>query len=146
MSYQTWELFFFFSGLRTLKGLFSKHVLELYIIINHYFRFYVRSYYYRKTISWPYNNYSWKCTSIFKFITEIFFCENFLGGSGVKNLPTKQEMRVQSLNQEDPLEKKMTTHFYILAWKSHGQSLAGYNPQGHKNDRHNLANKQQQQF
>ena len=31
------------------------------------------------------------------------------------------------------LEKEMTTHSSILAWKSHGQrSLVGYSPQGHK--------------
>ena len=28
-----------------------------------------------------------------------------------------QEMQVQSLGQEDPLEKEMTTHSGILAWK-----------------------------
>ena len=28
-----------------------------------------------------------------------------------------QETQVQSLGQEDPLEKEMTTHFSILAWK-----------------------------
>ena len=28
-----------------------------------------------------------------------------------------QEMRVQSLDQEDPLEKGMATHFSILAWR-----------------------------
>ena len=28
-----------------------------------------------------------------------------------------QEMQVQSLSQEDPLEKEMATHFSILAWK-----------------------------
>ena len=28
-----------------------------------------------------------------------------------------QEMRVPSLHSEDPLEKKMATHFSILAWK-----------------------------
>ena len=28
-----------------------------------------------------------------------------------------QETRVQSLNQEDPLEKGMATHANILAWK-----------------------------
>ena len=28
-----------------------------------------------------------------------------------------QEMRVQSLVQEDPLEKEMATHFSILAWE-----------------------------
>ena len=38
-------------------------------------------------------------------------------GSGVKNLPAKQEMRVQSLDQEEPLKKEMTTHFCILAWE-----------------------------
>ena len=38
----------------------------------------------------------------------------------VKNLPTMQEpqeMQVQSLGQEDPLEKVMATHFSILTWK-----------------------------
>ena len=35
----------------------------------------------------------------------------------VKNLPAMQEMRVQSLGQEDPLEKKMATHSSTLAWK-----------------------------
>ena len=33
----------------------------------------------------------------------------------VKNLPAVQEMQVQSLNQEDPLEKGMATHSSILA-------------------------------
>ena len=33
----------------------------------------------------------------------------------VKNLPAMQETRVQSLVQEDPLEKEMTTHSSILA-------------------------------
>ena len=28
----------------------------------------------------------------------------------------KQEMRVQSLGQEDPLEEEMATHSSILAW------------------------------
>ena len=38
----------------------------------------------------------------------------------VKNLPTMQElqeMQVQSLGKEDPLEKVMATHFSILTWK-----------------------------
>ena len=34
----------------------------------------------------------------------------------VKNPPAMQEMQVQSLGQEDPLEKEMATHFRILAW------------------------------
>ena len=40
----------------------------------------------------------------------------FLGGSAVKNLPAMQEKQVQSLGQEDPLEKEMATHSSILAW------------------------------
>jgi len=28
-----------------------------------------------------------------------------------------QETQIQSLGQEDPLEKEMATHFSILAWK-----------------------------
>ena len=35
----------------------------------------------------------------------------------LKNPPAKQETWVRSLSQEDPLEKKMTTHSSILAWK-----------------------------
>ena len=35
----------------------------------------------------------------------------------VKCLPTMQETRVQSLGQEDLLEKEMATHSSILAWK-----------------------------
>ena len=35
-----------------------------------------------------------------------------------KNPPAMQETRVQSLAQEDPLEKRMATHSNILVWKS----------------------------
>ena len=38
----------------------------------------------------------------------------------VKNLPAKQEMQekwIQSLGQENPLEKGMATHSGILAWR-----------------------------
>ena len=35
----------------------------------------------------------------------------------VKHLPTMQETQVQSLGQEDLLEKEMATHASILAWK-----------------------------
>ena len=35
----------------------------------------------------------------------------------VKCLPTIQETRVQSLGQEDLLEKEVVTHSSILAWK-----------------------------
>ena len=35
----------------------------------------------------------------------------------VKNLPAMQEIWVQSLDWEDPLEKEMGTHSRILAWR-----------------------------
>ena len=35
----------------------------------------------------------------------------------VKRLPTMWETQVQSLGQEDLLEKEMATHSSILAWK-----------------------------
>ena len=37
----------------------------------------------------------------------------------VNNLPAKRETWVQSLAWEDPLEKGMTTHSSILAWRIH---------------------------
>ena len=50
----------------------------------------------------------------------------------VKKLPARQETLVQSLGQEDPLEKEMATHSSI-AWESHGQRrLAGPIPRGPK--------------
>ena len=45
--------------------------------------------------------------------------EVFPGDSAVKTLSMQEtrEMWVQSLGQEDPLEKEMGTHSSILAWK-----------------------------
>ena len=42
----------------------------------------------------------------------------FSGGSAVKNLPVMQEMQVQPLGLEDPLEEGMATNSSILAGKS----------------------------
>ena len=42
------------------------------------------------------------------------------GGSAIKNLPAMQEpqeMWVQSLGREDPLEEGPATHSGILAWR-----------------------------
>ena len=36
----------------------------------------------------------------------------------VKSLPAMQETWVESLGQEDPLEKEMAIHSSILAWKN----------------------------
>ena len=44
----------------------------------------------------------------------------------VKNLPTMQEMWVQSLSHEDPLEEEMATHSTsILAWRIPGTEEPG---------------------
>ena len=63
-----------------------------------------------------------------------------------KNPPVMQETLVQTLSQEDPLEKEVTTHSSILAWEIpmdrgawqatiHGVQRVG----------HDLATEQQQQ-
>ena len=41
----------------------------------------------------------------------------FPGAAVVKNPPAMQEMQVQSLAREDPLEEEMATHSSILAWE-----------------------------
>ena len=42
---------------------------------------------------------------------------DFPGNLAVKNLPAMQELQVQSLSQEEPLEEGMATHSSILAWR-----------------------------
>ena len=49
------------------------------------------------------------------FIIEICGLKETL--DAVKNPPAMQETRIQSLDQEDPLEKGMATHSSILAWR-----------------------------
>ena len=46
-------------------------------------------------------------------------CTDFriLRSSTVKNLPSKQEMQVLCLDQEDPLEKEMATDSSIHTWE-----------------------------
>ena len=51
----------------------------------------------------------------------------------VKNPPTIQETKVQSLGREDPLEKGMATYSSILAWRIlWTKSLTGHSPWHHK--------------
>ena len=47
----------------------------------------------------------------------VLHTRDFPGDSVVKNPSTNAEIRVQSLGQEDPLEKEMATHSSILAWE-----------------------------
>ena len=57
----------------------------------------------------------------------------FPGGSG-GNLSAMQETQVQSLGQEDPLEKEMATHSSIPAWEIlWTEEPGGLSSLGHKN-------------
>ena len=58
-----------------------------------------------------------------------------------------QDTWIQSLGQEDPLEKKMVPHSSILAWEiPWTEGLAGYSPWGRKRIGHDAAIKQKQHF
>ena len=58
----------------------------------------------------------------------------------VKNLPAVQEMWVQSLGWEDPLEKEMATHSCILAWETlWTEEPDGLQSMGSQRVRHDLA-------
>ena len=55
------------------------------------------------------------------YIYIIFVCVLYIyrgfSCDSVKNLPAVQETQIQSLGQEDSLEKGMATHSNILAWR-----------------------------
>ena len=64
----------------------------------------------------------------------------------VKNPPEMWETRVQSLGQEDPLEKEMATHSGIPAWEIlQTEEPGGLPSMGSQRVRHDLEIKQQQQ-
>ena len=68
----------------------------------------------------------------------------FPGGSVVMNPPAVQEMKVQFLSLEDPLEKEMATHFSILAWKiPWTEEPGGLQSMESQRVGHNLVTKQQ---
>ena len=52
------------------------------------------------------------------YIYRLFYFKDWLiWAQMVMNLPAMPETQVQSLGQENPLEKAMTTHSCILAWR-----------------------------
>ena len=55
--------------------------------------------------------YIYVCVHIYTYIWSSLVAQM------VKNLPAMQEIQVQSLGQEVPLEKGMATHSSILAWR-----------------------------
>ena len=58
-------------------------------------------------------------------VMSLLFLMHCLCLSPVKNLLAMLETPVQSLGQKNPLEKGMTTHSSILAWKSPWTEEAG---------------------
>ena len=47
----------------------------------------------------------------------IYICRASLVTKLIKNLPAMQNTQVQSLGQENPLEKGVATHSSIIAWR-----------------------------
>ena len=72
--------------------------------------------------------------SVEELVSNPNFCDSIgasLVAQMVKSSPAMQETWVQSLGQEDHLEKGMVTHFSILPGKSHGQrNVVGYTAWG----------------
>ena len=61
------------------------------------------------------------------------YAYRYIGTFLRKNPPAMQETGVQSLSQEDPLEKGMATHSSILAWRIPWTEEPGsYGPPGCK--------------
>ena len=54
---------------------------------------------------------------LFPFVLAASSFKASLMAQRIKRLPAKQETQVLSLGWEDPLEKGMTTHSNILAWR-----------------------------
>ena len=68
---------------------------------------------------------------------KIYYARQPLVAQKVKNLPAMQETRVQSLGQENPLEKAKATLSSVLAWRipwteePGGQQAMGLQRVGH---------------
>ena len=65
---------------------------------------------------WPKEKNILKCVDIFQFLVNLVLALCFPGGSDGKASAYNAE-DLQSLGQEDPLEKGMAIHFSILAWR-----------------------------
>ena len=65
--------------------------------------------------------YQWQKTKLsstpFCFTSFLMIRKPSMVAQMVINLPAMQETWVQSLGPENPLEKRMTTHSSILAWR-----------------------------
>ena len=64
------------------------------------------------------------------WISHMYTYKASLVAQRLKRLPPMWENLVQSLGQEDPLEKEMATHSSILAWRIPWRNLVGYSTRG----------------
>ena len=79
--------------------------------------------------------------------TDSIIYGGFSFGSVVRNPPAMPEMRIQSLSQEDPLEKAMAPHSSILAWEiPWREEPGGLQSMGSQKVGQDLAKKQQPCF
>ena len=102
-----------------LKSLLQQHNLKASIL--------QRSVFFMVQVSHPYMTTGKKhsfdyLTFVSKMMSLLFntlskFVKPFLVAQIVKSLPAMQEAQVWSLRWEYPLEKGMTTHFSMLAWR-----------------------------
>ena len=73
----------------------------------------------------------------------LMWLQGFPGGSVVKNPPANAGDKVQSLDQDDPLEKEMAIHSSIVAWEiSWTEQTGGLQSMESKRVRHELGTKQ----
>ena len=80
--------------------------------------------------------------SLGSFLSRNLHQLGFPCGSVVQNMPTKQEIWVWSLGQEDPLEKEMAAHSSILVWRIPWTEEPGrLQSMGLQRVRHNFANR-----
>ena len=77
--------------------------------------------------------------------SELLYTPQIKGASliaqSVNHLPAMQEIWVRSLGQEDPMEKEMTTHSSILAWRIPWTEEPGGLVHGAARVRHDLVTK-----
>ena len=105
-----------------VKIIFSPFTLMLHRPVAFQFSNNLRNYYcLLRVLKWNKSNRKYVYIYIYIYMYFFFFCFSVYWASLVaqmlKHLPATWETRVQSLGREDPLEKEMSTHSSILAWR-----------------------------
>ena len=92
----------------------GKNFFKLFFLKKKTFAFYFLTYEVSFMNFHALENYN---LSLFGVLVSLFGVLVSIVAQTVKNLPAMQETQVQSLGQEDPLEKDIATHSSILAWR-----------------------------